>query len=232
MRLRLSDLSSRHLLGYLLGSQELELREAIERIVERRYATIVNVGAADGYYTIGLARRLPASRVDAFEALPELHPLIERSARLNGVSDRVAVFGTCDPEALGASLRCAGVPTLVVMDIEGGEIDLLDPQLVPELLHADILVETHDAFVRNATDTLIERFWRTHNVESYAAQPRVLADFPPGFLPLLPRWFPSLAVDLMDERRPGVQRWLFLAAKSCPSRDPSERRSGAQPAAE
>ena len=33
MRLHLSPLSQRHLLGYILGTQELELREVIERIV-------------------------------------------------------------------------------------------------------------------------------------------------------------------------------------------------------
>ena len=99
------------------------------------------------------------------------------------------------------------------MDIEGGEVDLLDPQSVPQLQHADILVETHDAFVAQATDTLIDRFWRTHQVECYTAQARTLCDFPTDFLPTFRRWFPRLAVDLMDERRPGVQRWLFLTAK-------------------
>jgi hypothetical protein len=231
MRLRLSDLSSRHLLGYLLGSQERELHEVIERIVERRYATIVNVGAADRYYTIGLALRAPTSRVETFEAVPELHPGIDRSARLNGVSDRLATFGRCDTDALRASLQRAEAPALIVMDIEGGEIDLLDLQAVPELAHADILVETHDQFVRNATDTLIERFWQTHNAECYTAQLRILGDFPPGFLSILPRWLPRLAVDLMDERRPGVQRWLFLPAKCSASREPGDGRSLAVPAA-
>src|SRR5215472_4794864 len=37
MRIELSPLSSRHLLGYILGSQELELREVIDGIVARRY---------------------------------------------------------------------------------------------------------------------------------------------------------------------------------------------------
>lgn len=221
MRIRLSGLSSRHLLGYVLGSQELELREAVERIVERDYGTILNIGAADGYYAVGLAFRLPSARVEAFEAIPELHPLIEHSARLNGVSDRIALRGSCDLDALRASLDGVAGPALVVMDIEGGEVDLLDPQRVPGLRQADILVETHDAFVDNATETLIERFWQTHNVECYTAQPRIVADFPADFLPALPRHCPGLAVDLMDERRTGVQRWLFLTAKEAAAAVPA-----------
>lgn len=214
MRLQLSGLSSRHLLGYILGSQERELHEVIGRIIAYEYGTILNVGAADGYYAVGLALRSPRSRVEAFEAIPELHPVIGKSARLNGVSDRIALRGSCTSDALRESLGAAGAPVLVLMDIEGGEVDLLDPQAVPELQHADILVETHDPFVPKATDTMIDRFWQTHNVECYTTQPRILGDFPSGFLPALPRCFPALAVDLMNERRPGVQRWLFLTAKA------------------
>jgi hypothetical protein len=213
MRIQLSGLSSRHLLGYILGSQELELREVIRRIIGRGYGTIVNVGAADGYYAVGLALRSSSSCVEAFEALGEFHPLIERSARLNGVSTRIALRGMCDANALRQSLQSAKTPALVLMDIEGGEVDLLDPRSIPQLQRTDILVETHDAFVAHATDTLIDRFWETHQVECYTAQARTLSDFPADFLPTFRRWFPRLAVDLMDERRPGIQRWLFLTAK-------------------
>lgn len=214
MQLELSPLSSRHLLGYILGSQELELRPAIDAIVERGYRTIFNVGAADGYYAVGLALRSPQASVEAFEALPELHPVIARTAVANGVADRIAIQGACTAGLLSARLDAAEGPTLVLMDIEGGEIDLLDLDAVPELAGADILVETHDAFVAKATVTLIRRFHETHDITRYAARPRVLNDFPPDFLPRLRRWFPSLAVELMNERRTGRQRWLLLTAKT------------------
>lgn len=214
MRLHLSGVSSRHLLGYILGSQELELRSVILRIIERGYATVLNIGAADGYYAVGLARQSPSTRVEAFEALPELHPLIARSARLNGVEDRLLVRGACDMSALRASLQQATSTPLVLMDIEGGEIELLDPIAAPELRRADILVETHDSFVPKVTETLIDRFAETHNVECYTAMPRILADFPEHFMPRLRRHFSRLAVDLMDERRTGVQRWLYLTVRA------------------
>lgn len=213
MRISLSALSKRHLLGYILGSQECELREVIGRIIDRRYPRIVNVGAADGYYTVGLALRSPSARIEAFEMLPEFHPVIARSAQVNRVSDRIVLHGECDAASLSDCLGQAVQPVLLVMDIEGGESTLLDPRAVPELRHADILVETHDAFVPAITDALIERFLPTHQIECYTAQPRIPADFPAHFLPWFRRWFPRFAVDLMDERRTGIQRWLFLTAK-------------------
>lgn len=212
MKLLLSPVSRRHHLGYLLGSRERELHEAIERIVATGYGTVVNVGAADGYYAVGLALRSPGTRVIAFEALAEMHPVIARVAALNRVGDRVAIFGACGIADLRRAVAAAGPKTLVVMDIEGGEAKLLDPRLAPELRQADILVETHDAFVPGVTDLLIERFVETHAVECHAAQPRAIGDFPDGFLSVIKRRLPRLAVDLMNERRAGQQCWLFLRA--------------------
>jgi hypothetical protein len=214
MRIELSPLSGRHLLGYLLGSQELELRDAIEQAVAGNYRTVINVGAADGYYTIGFAMRLPQARVEAFEALDELHPVITRTARVNGVENRIGIHGLCTAERLAEQLEAAAGPTLVVMDIEGGEAELLDPAAVPQLAHADILVETHDAFVAGVTETLMDRFGAMHDITCYSARPRTLNDFPPGFLPWFRRLFPHLAIELMNERRTGLQRWLLLSAKA------------------
>lgn len=218
MRMVLSPLSARHTLGYLLGTQELELRDVLDRVIKRNYGTILNIGAADGYYAIGLALRSAESRIEAFEMLPELHPLITLSAEANGVAARVRISGKCAPYDLQERLCAASPSQLVLMDVEGMEVELLDPVAVPALQHADILVETHDPFVPGCTETLIERFRQTHDIESYTSRPRILSDFPRNFLPPLPSWFPRLAVDLMDERRPGTQCWLFLTAKTATER--------------
>jgi hypothetical protein len=214
MQFELSPLSGRHLLGYLLGSQELELHDAINQIAAGGYRTVLNIGAADGYYAVGLAMRLPQARVEAFEGLEGYRLVIERTARANGVSNRVGLNGFCTIDTLRTALEAAMGPALVVMDIEGGEVDLLDLLAIPELARADILVETHDAFVTGVTETLMGRFAATHEIACYAARPRVLSDFSPGFLPWFRRWFPDLAVELMNERRTGLQRWLLLTAKA------------------
>src|SRR5262249_36239077 len=94
--LQLSDVSSRLLSSYILGTAELELHGTIEKLIDRNYATILNIGAADGYYAVGFARRSPASRVIAFEAVPAFHDIITRTAAANGVSDRIEIAGHCD----------------------------------------------------------------------------------------------------------------------------------------
>ena len=213
-KLLLSGASGRLLQCYTLGTWELEIQGAIERLAARNYATIVNVGAADGYYSAGFARRMPNAQVLAFEANSELHDIIARTAAANGVADRVQIAGYCDGAALRETLARAKPPILVLADIEGYEAQLLDPIALPALHSVDLLIETHDAAVPRCTELLISRFRSTHAVERFVARPRELRDFPPGFLPLLPKLFPSAAVELMNERRTGTQQWLCCHSRT------------------
>ena len=52
----------------LLGTYEKELNHIVERIIARAYGTVVNIGAGEGYYAVGLATRMPDSRIICFEA--------------------------------------------------------------------------------------------------------------------------------------------------------------------
>lgn len=218
MQLNLAPVSSRNLLSYLLGTQELELADVIERIIARAYPSIINIGVADGYYAIGLALRISTTRVVGFEALPEHHAPVMRAAQANGVAERIRVDGLCTPAELVRELKLTTPPTLVLADIEGGEIELLDPAVVEALAGVDALVETHDGLRPGCTRTLIERFAETHDIERITARPRTFADFPRERLPLLARLIPETAVELMNERRTGVQEWLYMTAKPEPQR--------------
>ncbi len=207
--LLLSGVSERLLPCYALGSAELEIHRAIERLIARNYGTILNIGAADGYYAVGFARRSPDSNIVAFEAVPGFHDVIARTARANGVSDRIQIAGHCDGDALRAAIAKAKRPILVFADIEGYESQLLDPAAMPELGSVDLFMETHDAVVPRCTALMIDRLRPTHRVERFVARQRVVQDFPKAFLPVLPKLFPGLALDAMDERRAGSQEWLY-----------------------
>ncbi|HSQ03998.1 MAG TPA: hypothetical protein VLN59_08185, partial [Burkholderiales bacterium] len=103
----------------LLGSYERELQPCIDEAIARGYRTIVDIGAAEGYYAIGLARAIPRARVLAFEANPAGASALDAMAQANGVSDRVTVLGI----ATLANLEALPIepPTLVVCDCEGCE---------------------------------------------------------------------------------------------------------------
>lgn len=219
MKMHLSPLSKRQLLSYLLGTQELELFPTIEKVVQQPYSSVINIGVADGYYAIGLARLMPTTQVVGFEGLREHHEPFWRTARANGVADRIRLGGFCTLADLSQTLSKSGSRPFILCDIEGGEKILLDNSAIPALNKADILVETHDGLVPGCTQLLLQRFGASHEITSIYARPRTIADFPAKELPTLAKWMPGTAVELMNERRTGVQEWLFMTPRQAATSD-------------
>jgi precorrin-6B methylase 2 len=200
----------------LLGTYELELHAAVERLIARDPRTIVNVGAGEGYYAVGLARRLPRARVLAFDIDAAAQRQCLGLAELNGVEDRVTVSGECVP-ALLADLPRSDVALIV--DCEGCELGLLRPDEVPSLRDWTILVELHDFIDPDTSDIIVERFAQTHHVELIEAQSR--RGLPVEELTFLaPR---KRAVALGEARPPGM-RWAEMRPQS------SSRSGGLNPA--
>jgi hypothetical protein len=128
----------------LLGLYEQELHPAIEELVAARPGLVVDVGAAEGHYVVGLARRLPAARLVGFETREDQRSHLLHIAQHNGVGDRVDARGLADAAALAEVL----VPgAWLVCDCEGGEVELLDPDRVPVLRDVAMVVEAHDLLV-------------------------------------------------------------------------------------
>lgn len=191
----------------VLGSYERELHAAIEAAIAAAPRQVVDIGAAEGWYVVGLARRLPDARVLAFEPedwrLAQLRPIAEH----NGVADRIdLVEDVCTTERLAARMQDGA---LVICDCDGAEGDLLDPGAVPQLRTARLLIETHDLLVAGTTERLLATLGPTHEIERIAAEPRYVDDFPEtDFMPLVTR---QLAI---SEFRGGPQEWLVCVPRT------------------
>jgi hypothetical protein len=159
----------------LVGSYELELHEWIEQLAKSGFRQVLVNGCAEGYYAVGLARRMPSAKVFAFDLEPRAQALCAELARLNDVSDRIEIQAGASPEVL-APLDLAN--TLIVCDCEGYEKELLDPIRVPQLCECTILLELHDCFVPGVTEALRNRFSQTHSVEIRPMQPRDPTRYP------------------------------------------------------
>lgn len=178
----------------LLGCHEEELHVAIEHEIERLAELpnpkIVNVGCAEGYYAIGLARRLPKATVWAVDICDESLRIAQQAAADNGV--KIVVGATIDD--MFAS------PDLVVMDCEGAEVGYLDPVRWPRLLRATIIVEIH---VPPAI--IYDRFAKTHFIDVIPEAGRNPNKFP--FLhdkPSAFRWM------MVSENRPCLMCWFVM----------------------
>ena len=157
------DTAPLSLVPKLLGVYESELHAAVEDAIRARPQTIVNVGAADGYYAVGLARRCPGAQVIAYEADAQQLELCRRVAAANGVA--VDVRGAAGPGDLAGA-------TLIVMDCEGCERALLEPGI-----EATVIVELHD-FLDARVGEVVQRFAPTHDVTVVPTAPQPPARHP------------------------------------------------------
>jgi hypothetical protein len=189
----------------LLGIYEASLHPVIETVIARAYPQVLDIGCAEGYYAVGLARRMPSSTVRAHDSNPEARALCARLAQVNGVADRLRIAGAVTHADLAL---CADAPTFVLCDIEGAEAALLDPEAAPALARADILVEVHEGLHPGLTDRLSARFAATHRVT------RIDRALRPD---RLPAWAEGLSdldqLLLLWEWRASPTPWLWLEAR-------------------
>lgn len=192
----------------LLGIYEMELAPATERILAMDLDVAINVGGAEGYYSVGLAWRNPKLRVISFEMKTPIRHLMNQLAALNGVSGRVEARGACDPAQLKSALEGPKKP-LVICDCEGYEDVLLRPDEIPALKRAVILVETHDPFCPGVSGRVRERFAATHTIDEFRGRPRVAGDLPAG-VPLEG----ADAMLAMEEDRSFQPLWFLMTPKA------------------
>lgn len=191
----------------LLGCYEAELQPSLTEIAATAPDLVINIGAAEGYYAVGLARLIQQAFVHAFDTSPVSQDVCRQAAALNDVGARVSVAGECTPDVLQAILPRGRAP-LVMCDCEGYERELIDPNRVPALRRAILVVECHDFVDASITQTLVGRLNATHvltGIREGARDPN-LSPFLQKF-DSLDRW---LAV---CEYRPSMMHWLLARPK-------------------
>ena len=145
----------------LLGSYESELHPYLERFAAQQPECVIDVGCAEGYYAVGLARLMPKTTVYAYDTDAHARQSCQELAAKNGVQDRVIVRGLFEPTTFE---EFAGRRCLAIVDCEGAEVDLLRPDLSPALAGISLIVETHDVYRKGALQTIIDRFSATHDI--------------------------------------------------------------------
>lgn len=194
----------------LLGSYEAELHPWIAEICAGDYSEIVDVGCAEGYYAIGLARRLPDARVFAYDTEPRAQELCLAAAQLNGVADRVSVRGTFAASDLASlPVRRRG---LIVCDCEGAELDLFTADTVPHCAGWDLLVETHDFMDLTGSTRLLARFAGSHDVRAVLSTDDIQKAKHYDYPELAPLDLATRRA-IVGEGRPAIMEWLFFTAR-------------------
>lgn len=166
------------LIPRLLGTYESELHPHLAAFTAEGLDCVIDVGCAEGYYAVGLARMMPQVTVYAYDINPAAREACAQLAALNGVADRVIIGHEFRADGFEAF---AGRRVLVMIDTEGAEVAILRPDLSPSLAGMNLIVETHDGLRPGALATVRERFAPTHDIVEVRTAPKML-EGPPWLL--------------------------------------------------
>ena len=191
----------------LLGVYEDELHDFIEHAIARQPDVVINIGCAEGYYALGMARRLPAVPVMAVDIDARAAAIVQDTAYANQVSNVRPLTHLVDADWIESQCAAFDRPFLI-LDCEGAEIDLLNPEQVSDLAKCSILVESHDCINAVITATLTQRFSHTHDVRqvSQTTKDAYQFDFLHG-LSDCDKWA------LVHEGRPSTMTWLYMTPR-------------------
>jgi hypothetical protein len=190
----------------LIGSYEMELHGWIEQLRDKRFGTIIDIGAAEGYYAVGLALIFPNAAVIAYEASADARSMLFEMAAINGIQDRVEIRGICLPSDLRTLPQSE---VLILMDVEGTEIELLDPEN-PMFRSATILFESHQD--RNLIQAkILDPFSPTHSWTRVSSRPRSQMDI--KHLNSFTRWWIRKVCSSWTAERDCIQDWFLFSPK-------------------
>lgn len=129
----------------ILGTYEHQVQSVIMNSPER-YKVFVDIGAADGFYAIGLVLNGRFDEAVCFESNSKSRISILENAKENGVENKVSIHGTAERDfhtQLTAKLGLNPKEMLFLIDIEGGEFEILDPEIFKALQKSMFVIEIH-----------------------------------------------------------------------------------------
>lgn len=152
------------LLPKIVGTYEEPLHKWFYEVMNTKTETIIDIGAAEGYYAVGLARMLPKSNVHAIDIDKRARELNQKLADLNTCQERITLWEKCDYSLLKKLIKGK---TLIICDIEGYEKKLLNPTFCRQLLKCEIIVELHSFYFgfNGLVEELVQRFSESHRIE-------------------------------------------------------------------
>ena len=193
----------------LLGSYEKELHDDLSALISKKPSLVIDIGCAEGYYAVGLARLLPDSQIVAADISPIARNLCASLAKYNNCNN-VSVTGAIDSNTLlGYNLDNA----LIICDCEGYEKQLFTSEIIPHLKNTCLIIETHDFIDISISNYLTKLFAESHQIKAVSSiddlQKVKYYDYPE-----LKHLDAEHKREIFAEHRPAVMEWLILKPKT------------------
>ena len=194
----------------VLGMYEQEILQDLGNL-RGKYKTFIDLGAADGYYGIGVLVAGLFEKSYCFEISELGRAVIAQNAEINGFKEKVIVFGEADKKFYRQIDHHDLINAVLFVDIEGAEFDLFDADHFSFFSNTVIYIELHDWFFSDSQDKiskLRQDSERTHSWKEFHTGSRDPSAFSElGNLPDTARWL------LCSEGRARLMTWVRLDPK-------------------
>jgi hypothetical protein len=194
----------------LLGIYEQEILNSIMS-VNKKYNIFIDLGAADGYYSIGslISKKFKVSY--AFEISIKGREVIHKNAVLNKCSNKLHIFGEATKDFYKNIPKKDLDSAVILIDIEGAEFSLLDREVFSYLKKSIIIIELHDWIFKDKKKKmtqLLDDAKPFYKISTITTTARDLSKFPELFdYEDSDRWL------IASEGRPKLMTWLRLDPK-------------------
>lgn len=164
----------------LFGLYERQILDQLNTLSLTR-STLIDCGAADGYYAVGSLYSGMFDRCIAYEISQVSRSVIGNLAVQHNVDQRLTVCGEVSSRILLELDKNLLADSVLLVDIEGGEFDLFSDSVVQHLKNTACIIELHSWLVEagEEKERLLESMLRrTHSVRRLGFGARDLAGFP------------------------------------------------------
>ena len=127
-----------------LGLYEKEILDQIDLIDPNKYKTFIDIGAADGYYAVGMLTSKRAKKTICFEQEKKGRETILSKWENNGSTGELIIFGEANTKSLSDINPNDLKNSIALIDIEGGEFDFLNFDTLKVLSSCLIFIEIHN----------------------------------------------------------------------------------------
>ncbi len=191
----------------ILGTYEAELAPIFIALKDIPFQRLINIGCAEGYFTVGCALALNIDEVIAVDLDSKALQLCEENKKNNEVDTTFHFQSSISSEHL-QSILSDYPKSLVLCDCEGYEKTLLGSLDTSAAKESHFIVECHDFVDPEITPLLKSKFQTSHNVQIIQESERdpnqieFLRNYDSG-----DRW---LAI---SENRPETMHWLIATPR-------------------
>ena len=139
------------LITYILGVYEKHVLEKLTEFSKRGNFPFIDIGAADGYFAVGMAFSKIFNKVYAFEIDESRRASLNKNAENNLCKDKIVIYREANFDSI-KKIVDENNGAVILFDIEGSEFDLLDKKLLECLANCYIVCELHPLLINNGYD--------------------------------------------------------------------------------